>query len=298
MKNYFVLLIILLFGLTKVQAQDYEYLGFLKLPDSTFIAYKVAFSESKGMIKGYSYTDTGGAHETKSVIVGRFDDKKNTIEFREVATVYTKSDVTRFDFCYVYFTGRTRKLNDRATINGSFKGFYDDLTSCIDGKLELNAFAKIKNRTDKFEERVKRSRLVADSIKEKVDVSRFMNRFVSNSLKGGEKVNVIWEKQNLKMQISDPGTVDNDKIAISLNGKEFVRSYALEKNAKTFDFNLAEGVNTIVIKAINEGTEPGNTAKLMLLGGTGETINLMTSLKVGEEIQIVLYKQRPTIKKK
>ena len=126
---FFVIIFLSIFS----NAQEHEYLGFLKLPDSTFISYKVQFEEKEGLIKGYSFTDMNGNHETKSAIVGRFNDKKNTIEFREVSTIYTKSDITKLDFCYVYFTGKARKLNGKTALDGTFKSYYDDLTTCIDG---------------------------------------------------------------------------------------------------------------------------------------------------------------------
>lgn len=294
--NKYLFFVVIFFSLFSA-AQQHEYLGFLKLPDSTFISYKIQFNEKDGLIKGYSFTDMNGDHETKSAIVGRFDDRKNALEFREVSTVYTKSDITELDFCYVYFTGKTRKLNGKAAVDGTFKGYYDDLSSCIDGSLSLNAAEKIQKRTEKFEKMVGKSKKIADSTKQKIDMNKFMSRFEDNRLKGGEKLNIIWKQNYLKLMVWDPGTVDGDMIKITLNGKDILSSYSTVKKQKEIVLDLKEKINTIKITALNEGSEAPNTAKIKLSDGKGETIDLLSSLIVGEEVTLVFYKDKPLIKK-
>ncbi|MGJ8685425.1 MAG: hypothetical protein ACSHWW_12420 [Nonlabens sp.] len=294
--NKYLFILVFFFSLFSI-AQDHEFLGFLKLPDSTFISYKVQFEENDGLIKGYSFSDMNGKHETKSAIVGRYDDKENKLEFREVSTVYSKSEITELDFCYVYFTGKTRKLNGKAVIEGEFKSYYDDLASCIDGKLELNGFEKIQKRTEKFERLLSKSKKIADSTKKKVDINKFMSRFADNKLKGGEKLNVIWNQEYLKLSIWDPGTVDGDVIRITLNGKDVISSYSTIRKQKEIELYLSEEINTITITALNEGTEAPNTAKIKLSDGKGETIDLLSSLVVGEKVTLVFYKNKPIIKK-
>lgn len=295
MKNSFLFVVIFISFFAT--AQEHEYLGFLKLPDSTFISYKVQFEEKDGFVKGYSFTDMNGDHETKSAIVGRFDDKENKLEFREVSTVYTKSDITELDFCYVYFTGKARKLNGKAAVDGTFKGYYDDLSSCIDGELSLNAAQKIKKRTEKFEKAVAGTNKIADSTKQKMDVNKFMSRFEDNKLKGGEKLNIIWNQEYLKLMIWDAGTVDGDIVNITLNGKDLLSSYSTVKKQKEIVLNLTEKINTIKITALNEGSEAPNTTKIKLSDGKGETIDLLSSLVVGEEVTLVFYKEKPKLKK-
>ncbi|MBF4984227.1 hypothetical protein FNJ87_07785 [Nonlabens mediterrranea] len=294
--NKHLLFIVIFFSIFS-NAQEHEYLGFLKLPDSTFISYKVSFKEKEGLIKGYSYTDMNGDHETKSSIVGRFNDRKNTLEFREVSTIYTKSDITELDFCYVYFTGKTRKLNGKAAVEGTFKSYYDDLTGCINGELSLNAADKIEKRTERFERLVAKSNKIADSTKQKIDMNKFMSRFEDNRLKGGEKVNIIWNQDYLKLMIWDPGTVDGDIIKVTLNGKDVLTSYSTVKKQKEIELQLTQEVNTITVTALNEGQEAPNTAKIKLSDGKGETIDLLSSLVVGEEVKLVFYKEKPQVDK-
>ncbi|MFT7084278.1 MAG: hypothetical protein ACJAT0_002777, partial [Nonlabens sp.] len=41
-----------MFCATNLYGQTYEYLGLLKLPDSSLIPYRLDFKETNGMIKG------------------------------------------------------------------------------------------------------------------------------------------------------------------------------------------------------------------------------------------------------
>ena len=182
-------------------------------------------------------------------------------------------------------------------MDGTFKSYYDDLTTCIDGELNLNAAKKIEKRTDKFERMVAKSKKIADSTKQKVNMNKFMDRFQDNKLKSGERLNIIWKQDYLKLMIWDPGTVDGDEIKITLNGKDILSSYSTVKKQKEIVLNLTSEINTITITALNEGTEAPNTAKIKLSDGKGETIDLLSRLVVGEEVTLVFYKEKPVVKK-
>ena len=97
-------------------------MGVLRIGEDAFISYQVDFSEDKGLITGYSVTDQGGDHETKSYIAGTFDDKEDIFTFYESGILYTKSPITQDDFCFVHFEGKLRRLNERQDIEGLFKG--------------------------------------------------------------------------------------------------------------------------------------------------------------------------------
>ncbi|MEP2970331.1 MAG: hypothetical protein ABJO82_12400, partial [Nonlabens ulvanivorans] len=62
------------------------------------------------------------------------------------------------------------------------------------------------------------------------------------------------------------------------------------------ELQLTEDVNTIIVTALNEGKEAPNTAKIKLSDGKGETIDLLSSLVVGEEVKLVFYKEKPEIR--
>jgi hypothetical protein len=286
-----------MFCFTNLYGQTYEYLGLLKLPDSSLIPYKIDFKELDGKISGYSYTDLNGDHETKSAIVGRYDDKENLLEFREVDIIYTKSDIKQLDFCNVYFTGNMRRLNGRSEIEGTFKGYYDDLTSCIDGQLVMKAAEKIQRRTDKFQNRVNRMNRIPDSVKQKINMDKMFNRYAKNDLKGGERLNIFWKEAYLKLIIWDDGEVDGDQIDLIINGNKILSAYSPVAKKKEMELTLIDPVNTISLKAISLGSKPPNTAKIQLMKKNGEIIDLASNLQLGEEVTFVFYKEKPSVKK-
>ena len=295
--KYKLLVVYLMFCATNLYGQTYEYLGLLKLPDSSLIPYRLDFKETDGMIKGYSYTDLNGQHETKAAIVGRYDDKENLMEFREVDIIYTKSDIKQLDFCNVYFTGNMRRLNGRSEIEGTFKGYYDDLTSCIDGQLVMTAAEKIQKRTDKFQKRVNRMDRIADSVKQKINMDKMFNRYAKNDLKGGERLNIFWKEAYLKLIIWDDGEVDGDQIDLTINGNKILSAYSPVAKKKELELTLIDAVNTISLKAISLGRKPPNTAKIQLMKKNGEIIDLASNLQLGEAVTFVFYKEKPKVKK-
>jgi hypothetical protein len=292
-----VLTLLFLLSVSTIYSQNYEYLGLLKLPDSTFIPFRLDFKELNGKISGYSYTDLNGRHETKAVIVGNYDTKENKLEFREVEIVYTKSDLEQLDFCNVYFSGKMRKLNGKSEINGTFKGFYDDLTSCIDGELVMNSARKIQKRTDKFQKQLQKTNRVPDSVKQNIDLDKMYNRYAKNDLKGGELLNIFWKEEYLKLIIWDDGEVDGDQIDLSINGNKILSGYSPVAQKKELELTLKDPVNTISLKAINLGKKPPNTARIQLMKKNGEIIDLASNLQVGEEVTFVFYKEKPKVKK-
>lgn len=292
-----VLVLCVFFSLSTVNSQTYEYLGLLKLPDSSLIPYKIDFKEVDGKISGYSFTDLNGKHETKATIVGRYDDKKNLLEFREIDIVYTKSTLKELDFCNVYFTGDMRRLNGKSKIEGTFKGYYDDLTSCIDGELFMSAAQKIQQRNEKLQKRVDRSSRVPDSVKQKFNLDKMFNRYAKNDLKGGEQLNIFWKDEYLKLIIWDDGEVDGDQIDLTINGNKILDAYSPVAKRKEIELSLLDPVNTISLKAINLGVKPPNTAKIQLMKKNGEIIDLASNLQVGEEVTFVFYKEKPKVKK-
>jgi hypothetical protein len=214
-----------------------------------------------------------------------------------VDIIYTKSDIKQLDFCNVYFTGNMRRLNGRSEIEGTFKGYYDDLTSCIDGQLVMTAAEKIQKRTDKFQKRVNRMDRIADSVKQKINMDKMFNRYAKNDLKGGERLNIFWKEEYLKLIIWDDGEVDGDQIDLTINGNKILSAYSPVARKKELELTLIDAVNTISLKAVSLGRKPPNTAKIQLMKKNGEIIDLASNLQLGEEVTFVFYKEKPKVKK-
>jgi hypothetical protein len=289
MKNLYLLLFLI--SSFFLQAQRIEYAGVLALQDSTFIPYKIELTHENGKLKGFSYTDLNGLHESKNTLLGRYDEKENNIKFREVDIVYTKSPIKVLDFCYVYFSGKLRNLNGREKIEGDFKSFYDDLKPCINGKIMLQNEDKVQRKSEKLLAKVVKSNRVSDSIKKRLTNSKFLNSNKRQGLMGGEILNVFWESKIAYLEIWDPGTVDGDAMSIKLNGKMIKESYSPKKAKTKIPLIFYKEVNKLTLKAITEGTEPPNTAQIRITDGNGKEISMLSSFKVGEQVEVVFYKK-------
>jgi hypothetical protein len=75
------------------------------------------------------------------------------------------------------------------------------------------------------------------------------------------------EKALVKLFIWDDGSVDNDSISISVNGRFILTDYSLTNRKKRVKIVLQKGENEIIIHAHNEGSIPPNTARVIIKSG-------------------------------
>ena len=150
MKNSVRILFIFLISLKLSAQASSEYIGAIKLNDSAIITYKVKFDINYDKVEGYSITDFGGAHETKSKLKGSYNPSTRELSFNEYDIVYTKSDVIHDDFCFVHFEPTYFKPGKTKYFKGAFKGLFTDGEECISGELFLNSAENVEKRMDKM----------------------------------------------------------------------------------------------------------------------------------------------------
>jgi hypothetical protein len=74
----------------------------------------------------------------------------------------------------------------------------------------------------------------------------------------------IVKSRVIKISVWDHEQVDGDMINLSLNGNWILENYILAKRPKIIDVELKEGVNHLVLYALNLGSIPPNTAAVMV----------------------------------
>ncbi|WP_052188086.1 hypothetical protein [Cellulophaga sp. Hel_I_12] len=279
---------ILLFLLSANAQNQQEYLGVLKLNDSSFISYRLNFEIMKdNSLKGYSVTNMGGAHETKSYLVGKYDPTDNSIFFKEEGVEYTKSDVKMFDFCYVHFKGTLKKITGQDRLEGPFFGKYSDGVSCIDGEIKLKNFDQIEKIAEIADKKIQKSKKINDSIKENISVSKTLTLSGLNVLKASETTTLFTKSSIIKLHIWDAGKLDGDKISIFFNDESLLNSHVISKEKKSISLNLMKGENILKIRAENLGAIAPNTAKIEVYDGF-KNIDLLSNLKKGELTTILI----------
>lgn len=287
MKFAFFLFFFSLFFIKSFSQNSKDYLGAIKLNDSSVISYKVSFIEKNGLLNGYSLTDIGGAHETKSTISGVYDHEKKTLEFSEYGIIYTKSPIVENDFCFINFKGKNINLKKEKPFQGFFVGLFSDKSECINGEIFLSPKEKIEKKMAKVSKIIKKSKKIADSTKEKVNFIKMMDTLKMNMLRNKGVLSVFSKSKDIRLEIYDGGQLDGDKISVIENGKPLVNNFEISSDRKVFSIKLIDKTS-LIIKADNVGSISTNTAVIELFFGD-KKIRALTNLKKGNTTQIDLF---------
>ncbi len=271
-------------------AQNFEFLGVIKLNDSSFISYKLVFDRVNDSISGYSLTDFAGKHETKSNIKGFYDEDDNILTFNEYDIVYTKSPVGENDFCFVNFSGKLRNLDRAKAFSGEFKGLYGDGQKCLDGMIIVNDAGRIAKRVEKIDRKIQRSRRFSDSIKENISARKILDTLNRNIIAKGENLNIFSRDQDVKLKLYDAGKEDGDRINLFIDGEEVLADYTVTKEIKEIQVPLKNKSVTMRIEAINVGTSAPNTVRLEI-EDSQNFIRTLTNLEAGEKAEVTILKK-------
>lgn len=274
------------------QSVNYEFLGVLKLNknDKIIISYRLVFEEEKGKIKGYSVTDFGGLHETKSEIVGTYDLKNKILKFSEQEILYTKSKVNKYSFCFVHYTGTITLNKQNAKISGDFLGKFSDGTKCINGSIELVKIEKVEKQVTKLLKKLDKSKKIDEVIREKYNPVKIMDSLKMNTLTENEQLNVFVKTDKVIIKIWDVGKEDGDKIDVYVDNKSLLKDYEVKKSIKLLNVPIEKGENKLKIIAKNEGVITPNTAKVLIIDGD-RSYEAYTNLKEKEEVFINFIKK-------
>ena len=292
MKSFNILLILLFFNNFIGNSQDSgEYVGAIKLNDSSIITYRINLKIDKTKVEGYSITDLGGEHETKSNIVGFYDEKKNKLTFNEIGIIYTKSPVIQKDFCFIYFEPVDYKIGKTKYFKGSFKGLFSDGQECISGEIYLNSVENVNKRMAKVSKKINNSNRVPDSLKVKFNDLNLMDKINVNVLKANRTLSVFTKSKTINLELYDGGQEDGDVISISVNGKTVLDNFTVSSIRKILSVELQNDKTTIVLTAKSVGTISTNTA-VIEINDEENNIRALTNLKIGETTQIDILKKK------
>lgn len=255
------------------------------------ISYKIFFNEVNGAIEGYSITDLGGDHETKSKISGTYSLDKKEIYFKEAGIEYTKSPVTHDDFCFIHFVGKSFKPSRTKLLKGSFEGKFSNGNKCIDGDIVLTLKSKVDKRLTRMTKKINRTRRIADSIKERMNPVKMMDSLNMNILRKNEILSVFVKSDTIELIIYDGGKEDGDIVSLFYDENPILKSFEIKNNKKIIPLKITSKKHTFKIKALNNGTISPNTMSVKVKVD-GKTIDLLSNLNKGESSQIDFLKSK------
>ncbi|MFD2914393.1 hypothetical protein [Psychroserpens luteus] len=286
MRNYIVRILFIFIASIQVTAQEAnEYIGAIKLNDSAIITYKVKFDINYDQVEGYSITDFGGDHETKSKLRGSYNPSTRELSFNEYDIIYTKSDVIHDDFCFVHFEPTYFKPGKTKYFKGDFKGEFSDGEECISGELFLNSAENVEKRMEKMTKKINNSNRVPDSIKQKATDLKVLDKLNINILKKSQITSVFSNSKAVSLLIYDGGQEDGDIISIKVNGEIVLRRHTISKEVKTVEIPLTSKKTIIEVIADGVGTISTNTAVIEIHDGIN-AIKAMTNLEKNQFTQI------------
>ncbi|WP_426430235.1 hypothetical protein ACPX19_11945 [Winogradskyella sp. HB-48] len=287
--NSLIVAIFFLAGFSSKSWAQETFMGFIKIQDSLLIKYKVEFERKNDKIIGYSLTDFGGEHETKSKIEGVFDQQKNLLSFTETELIYTKSNYAEKDFCNIHLAPTKYKWGD-TKLMGSFNGRFSDGTECINGEIAMNSIEKIDKRITKFTKKLKKSRRVPDSIKQKLDNIKLVDTLNLNILRKDEVTSIVTKANTISCTIYDGGQIDQDVITVYKDDKILLYKYEISDTKKVLTIPLDSKKSRITIKSNSIGTVGENTTYIEIFDGFN-TIKTVTNLKINEITNIDIIKK-------
>ncbi|MFT7899363.1 hypothetical protein VBY74_05195 [Tenacibaculum ascidiaceicola] len=267
---------------------DYEFLGVLLLSKSQLYSYKLEFNMYKDSIKGYSYTDLTGPHETKSYIYGTYSKRTNEIEFEEKDVLYTKSNVSTDEFCFITSKGYLKLKSRKNSFDGSFTGKYSDGEVCAEGKVRLVGRKFIEKKLKKVYKKIKKKKRIDSITKEKVAPDRVLKKFGKTSLSENENITIYMNAKQVKLEIWDYGKEDGDIIDVYMSDKKIISNLKVQRKKKKLLLNLKKGNNVIKIKTINAGTIKTNTAKIKIYNKS-RFYELTSDISVDKSAQINIF---------
>ena len=287
---YFFLIFFISFTFSKAFAQQYTFLGVLKIDNKSqqSLSYSIMFTEENGKIKGYSITDMAGRHETKNKIEGFYNSKTGMLSFKESSIVYTKSTVSKGLFCFVNFNGKIGRKHNMSYLNGKFTGLRDNSTPCVNGQIELIGNKDLEALIAKANKKIQNSKLIKNE--EKIDLNHTIDSLKGQYVNSNENLNVfVNDVEQVKIRIWDNANEDGDRINLYLNEQLILKDYEVVNQKKEITLNIMAEKNVLKIVALNQGSQGLNTVMMTI---DGEDIKFQSNLKTNEYSTITFYKKK------
>ena len=272
-KSALAILFLLIPFLSFAQSPPFSLTGSIKMNTDEVFPYKIVFTESGGVIKGYSIT-YDPPNETKASITGTLDRGRRSISFRETEIVYSHDVRTRAYMCLLDAKTEYVQSLKSKILQGALSGNEADRTACTGGVVTFAVPEEISllfDRREQFDtvitmkKRAKEITLAATASQSPVAEQPTITDKIT---KGTDKT-YEWHSDTVIIDIWDGGVSDGDQVTIEYNGRTYLSKHVLNKQKKQLRLPVSStGLDIITILADNEGWDPPNTATLMLTDGT------------------------------
>jgi hypothetical protein len=268
-----------------------EFVGTLQLPDNVIISYKIKFSEMPGgKIEGMSITDFYGADKTVSRITGSYNATRDRISFTELENISTKSKEDESTFCYIHLVNaKVKRTGDKTIIQGAFKGKLKNGDRCIDGYVYLVG----ANFLDGLANKIAQSNQFKNNDTVKTLLNKYneiVKRDVATELKHKDRLEVMWDGDDIIIEVWDGQEEDGDEISVMVNGKTILERFGISQQKKTIVVPVQDKITYLKFIATGVGNRPPCTVNVLVRGDKDQQ-NLRTVLQKGEFAEMKIIKR-------
>ena len=300
LKRYFLLLFSVIHTvITWAQQKDMVFVGSVSTGNDVNFTYKLSFSDSNGVISGYSVTDLMGPNETKTSIKGTINTDKKTIDFREVKLLSSKVKADKNQVCYIYGHLKMIKKQKTLCLKGTFTGYDEHKAECAKGTLMLISAEDLLAKLTKMartRDTAKDPVLTTNMIEEKKEEILGPDTKIAEprnviGLDPGKSLEIKCKTNHVKLSIWDDKINDGDIITMQHNSTVILDNYRLTGKYKDVEIDLANPDGDVLkITAVNEGTQPLNTARIKVKCGDDVTY-IDATTTINNSVRIILKRK-------
>ena len=278
MKNFLWILFLMFTCLASSQNTYQTNLsGIISVSNGIPISYEISINTERGIVNGFSITDKGGKNETKSNIIGIYNQNTKTFKLRETKVLSTKSKSNIETFCYINMEVSVYRKHKLKSYEGTFIGLYSNGDTCAKGEIALIEQEKLNKTKKKIVKKIKKQK-IKNNKKTKTKL-----------LKDGDHATINWKSELLVIYIWDKNIEDGDKINLSINDERILSNYLTKNKKRKLEYKLMKGINNIYIEAINNGDTPPNTTSVELVD-LKTKYPITTQLETGNSVIIKIIK--------
>lgn len=273
--------------------------GYLAVRGGESWHYRLVFTDTNDILKGYSLTYDEENKDTKALIEGRIDRKARMLSFRETEITYNHGFETKVTICLV---DATLKYDGHA-LAGKLSSKDIGNADCGSGSINFineqelkQLFSEQQPAKDSAPKMVpviaapkKKMTIIYDTVRLPKSIAAAPQ---ADKITTGTEKEYNWKSDTLKLEVWDGGKVDGDIISILIDDKPLLQHYTLTQTKKRIEVSVpGHGTNYAVsIIAQNEGNEAPNTADILLIDGEN-SYHVIAYNEVSKKAVIRLHKR-------
>jgi len=292
------LLCFLLFFYKSNAQRKFTLNGYLAVRGGESWHYRLVFTDTNDILKGYSLTYDDENKDTKALIEGRIDRKAKMLSFHETEITYNHGFETKVTICLV---DATLKYDGHA-LGGRLSSKDIGNADCGTGSInfineqELKQLFSELQPVDSTPKPVpvvaapeKKMTIIYDTVRATRPVAAMQQ---PDKITTGTEKEYKWTSDTLKLEVWDGGKVDGDIISVMVDDKTMLQHYTLTQTKKRIEVALpGHGVSyTVAIIAQNEGNEAPNTADILLIDREN-SYHVIAYNEVGKKAVVHIRKQ-------